>query len=214
MPPVYPSDRQSEEEEHSLQPHNGFSMLGILWLGGVYMAARELATAEVSPLGLALVGAGACLPLLVVRVRGSRDAVTLGVWLVAAGLYVAGLAVTAVTAPTHLAGAGKLLVRTLLTAQAAVSALVLACGAYTVARALGSVAAERKAMYVGSAVAVALTLAIVVTLHPGPDQDPRSHAPIFVPLVLWVLQAAVVGWTYTRLLAARPSLKRIARVFE
>jgi hypothetical protein len=216
--PVYPSDRPPTEEEEEVRPRTSLSVLGLLWIGIACIGANELVRADVSLVALALVGAGACLPLVVARLRGSRDAIPVSAWVLAASLYAAGLVVTATSVSTSEFGDGVGLVApVLLTAQAAVSALLLACGGYILTRSIGSVPAERRAIHVGSALVLGLGVAravsIVVLLGHGFEGEPTLASAV-IPLLLWGLQMAAVVWTYVRLLAARPSVKRITRVFD
>src|SRR5436190_8603781 len=127
MTPVFPSDR-AEAEEEDVRPRTGLSVLGLLWVGSAVLGARGLLDAGASPIGIGAAALGAALPLAVARITGSRDTVPLASWGAAAVLLLGGLAAIASTIEPgpHYAG----LMRWVRTGDAAVAALVFACGGY------------------------------------------------------------------------------------
>lgn len=192
-------------------PHLGISILGLLWVLFGWVGVEGAREGGASVLGLVAAVAGASTPLLLVRILGSRAAVKLPVWGAAAGLHVGGLVAIARATPLSLAD-DEVSRAVAVTAIAAASALVLACGVYVVARSIGSNAAERRAIFAGSAAVLAMGVAVVFTWvavsRPGPS--PLRLAG----LVLFVLQGAAAAWTYVLLLRARPRLRDVDRVFE
>lgn len=204
MAPVYASDRKAPDEDETFHSHNGFAIVGLLWLVGFYVTVKDLALLGVSPVTLCLAVAGACLPLLIVRLRGSRDAVGRLAWATSAALFAAGLIGTALTSLRGFFEGGSFL-RWFVAVQAGVLAVEAACGGYVVSRVVGSLARERRMVYVATAVLIGLNVLGRTVL------EDLGRMPL---LMVWALQAAVVVWTYVRLLAARPHVKRIAGVFE